>query len=351
MVGIDSPAQKRASLRWLRKQRTRVLALVPRGSQLTTSKRPPPNASSPSGSPCTRPTPVSPGPPGLMNSVPIRSLGLAGEVADHREADRAPVRAVPVERHPDPRALQVRAGRIARAPGDRGADAVRPSGRGGPVRARRRPRRRPRARRDRPCRRGSGARAPPGPRGLHRGRPAGAASSDLTWSPLSWAAASVSRMEVRCPALPRSTALSWRRGLPGLRRPRPVSMLDGHFSDQRRQTATTGPGGPAGPATGSARARRPTARPARSPGRAGRRPGAGVAARRGLAIGRARGQGCRVEGRWRLDSEGVAGPSRHRGGRRGGRSSRRITGCGRRASRPTGGVRLAATGPRSAHLT
>ena len=76
MAGIEAPAQKRDSLRWLRKQRTRVLALVPRGSQLTTSKRPPPKASTPSGSPLTRPTPVSPGPPGLMNSVPIRCSGL-----------------------------------------------------------------------------------------------------------------------------------------------------------------------------------------------------------------------------------------------------------------------------------
>ena len=76
VVGIEAPAQKRDSLRWLRKQRTRVLRLVPRGSQLTTSKRPPPKASTPSGSPLTRPTPVSPGPPGLMKNVPIRSSGL-----------------------------------------------------------------------------------------------------------------------------------------------------------------------------------------------------------------------------------------------------------------------------------
>ena len=75
-VGIEAPAQKLVSLRLLLKQRTRVLAQVPRGSQLTTSKRPSPNASIPSGSPCTRPTPVSPGPPGLTNRVPIRCPGL-----------------------------------------------------------------------------------------------------------------------------------------------------------------------------------------------------------------------------------------------------------------------------------
>ena len=74
--GIEAPAQKRSSLPGLRKQRTRVLALVPRGSQLTMSKRPPPIASTPSGSPFSSPRPVSPGPPGLMNAVPIRSSGL-----------------------------------------------------------------------------------------------------------------------------------------------------------------------------------------------------------------------------------------------------------------------------------
>ena len=77
VIGTPSrPAKNRSWLRWSRKQRTRVLALVPRGSQLTTSKRPPPNASNPSGSPANTPTPVSPGPPGFMNIVPIRCSGL-----------------------------------------------------------------------------------------------------------------------------------------------------------------------------------------------------------------------------------------------------------------------------------
>src|SRR5262245_34235351 len=75
VVGIASPAQKRDSLRWLRKHFTRVLALVPRGSQLTTSKRPPPHLSRSSPRPCSTPTPESPGPPGLKNIVPIRSSG------------------------------------------------------------------------------------------------------------------------------------------------------------------------------------------------------------------------------------------------------------------------------------
>src|SRR5829696_1260448 len=72
---MEAPFQNAASLRLLVKQRTWVLALVPRGSQLTTSKRPPPHLSISAPRPCTRPTPVSPGPPGLMNSVPIRSSG------------------------------------------------------------------------------------------------------------------------------------------------------------------------------------------------------------------------------------------------------------------------------------
>ena len=62
-------------------------------------------------------------------------LGLARQVADHRERDRAPVRAVPVERHADPGALQVLAGGVAFSPGNRGADAVGPR-RGDPARRR-----------------------------------------------------------------------------------------------------------------------------------------------------------------------------------------------------------------------
>ena len=75
--GSTTPAQKLASLRLLRKQCTRVLALVPRGSQLTTSKRPPPHGVERLPD---RPAPerrrCRPGPPGLMNIVPIRCSGL-----------------------------------------------------------------------------------------------------------------------------------------------------------------------------------------------------------------------------------------------------------------------------------
>ena len=129
VIGIPSrPAKNRSWLRWSRKQRTRVLALVPRGSQLTTSKRPPPNASNPSGSPPNTTDTGVAGPARVHEHRADPLLGLAGEVADQREADRAPVRAIPVERHADPGALQVLAGGIAYAPGDRGADAVRPRG-------------------------------------------------------------------------------------------------------------------------------------------------------------------------------------------------------------------------------
>ena len=113
-------------------------------------KRPSPNASSPSGSPCTRPTPVSPGPPGLAYIVPIRCSGLLAIWRIEREADRAPVRAIPVKRHPDPRALQIRPwadrtcprplGRRRRSPAE--CDPGR----------RRHPRRRPSPRRGRPRR-------------------------------------------------------------------------------------------------------------------------------------------------------------------------------------------------------
>ena len=54
---------------------------------------------------------------------------LAGEVADQREADRAPVRAAPVQRHTDPGALKLLR-RPTRSPRDRGTNS-RP-GRSGP---------------------------------------------------------------------------------------------------------------------------------------------------------------------------------------------------------------------------
>jgi hypothetical protein len=60
-------------------------------------------------------------------------VGVAGEVADHRQADRAPVRAIPVERHPDPGALQTIAGWNACRPRDRGTHRARRAGRSGPA--------------------------------------------------------------------------------------------------------------------------------------------------------------------------------------------------------------------------
>ena len=77
------------------------------GSQLMTSNRPSPHASSSSPPSRTRPTPVSPGPPGLMKMVPIRSSGRLAGVADHRQLDLLARGVGPVQR--------------ARAPGARRA--------------------------------------------------------------------------------------------------------------------------------------------------------------------------------------------------------------------------------------
>lgn len=125
-MGIETPAQKRASSRWSLKQSTRVLALEPRGSQLTTSKRPPPIASTPAGSPaagrdrCRRGSRVD-----EQRADPL--VWLAGEVADHRQADRAPARIFPIQRHGDSDALEIFTRRITRTPADRGTE-IRPQG-------------------------------------------------------------------------------------------------------------------------------------------------------------------------------------------------------------------------------
>ena len=76
MVGTTRSPQKRSRAAGLSKQRTRVLAPVPRGSQLTTSKRPWPVRSSRSALLRTSSTPELPGPPGLKNIEPIRWSGL-----------------------------------------------------------------------------------------------------------------------------------------------------------------------------------------------------------------------------------------------------------------------------------
>src|SRR5919109_766787 len=52
-------------------------------------------------------------------------VGLAGQVADHREADRAALGAIPVERHSDPGALQTLIRRITRRPRNRRTDLAR----------------------------------------------------------------------------------------------------------------------------------------------------------------------------------------------------------------------------------
>src|SRR3954449_6202850 len=56
-----------------------MLCPVPRGSQLATSKRPPPKRSYLGPLPITVATPGTPGPPKLTNSDPLRRL------ADHRQ--------------------------------------------------------------------------------------------------------------------------------------------------------------------------------------------------------------------------------------------------------------------------
>src|SRR4051794_39204407 len=76
VVGIGAPPQKLVRLRSLAKQDTRVLRPEPRRSQLTTSKRPENASSRAAPPPRTASTPEPPGPPGLMNSEPIRWPGL-----------------------------------------------------------------------------------------------------------------------------------------------------------------------------------------------------------------------------------------------------------------------------------
>src|SRR6478735_9952440 len=78
-VGVDgsaTPFQKVAASVSLAKHLTGELACVPRGSQAIRSNRPSPHLSMSSPPPRIRPTPVSPGPPGSRNIVPIRWSGL-----------------------------------------------------------------------------------------------------------------------------------------------------------------------------------------------------------------------------------------------------------------------------------
>jgi len=114
-AGNGTGPKNRDSAAVLAKQRAAVLALVPRGSQLTTSKRPPPSASS--TSPWARRvlTPETPGPPGLKKHRADPSPRIARRATDHRQRDLLPVRPRPVQRHGHPRTLQAVA---ARAPGD-----------------------------------------------------------------------------------------------------------------------------------------------------------------------------------------------------------------------------------------
>src|SRR3954452_3959345 len=72
---MDTPAQNWSRSASLRKQVTGELALVPRGSQPTTSKRPPPHWSKSAHDSPTTVTPLWPGPPGLTNADPMRSCG------------------------------------------------------------------------------------------------------------------------------------------------------------------------------------------------------------------------------------------------------------------------------------
>src|SRR3954452_8685239 len=72
---MDTPAQNWSRSASLRKQFTGELALVPRGSQPTTSKRPPPHRSKSAPPSPTTVTPLAPGPPGLRNADPMRSCG------------------------------------------------------------------------------------------------------------------------------------------------------------------------------------------------------------------------------------------------------------------------------------
>src|SRR3954453_22083255 len=72
---MDTPAQNWSRSASLRKQFTGELALVPRGSQPTTSKRPPLHRSKSAPPSPTTVTPLAPGPPGLRNTDPMRSCG------------------------------------------------------------------------------------------------------------------------------------------------------------------------------------------------------------------------------------------------------------------------------------
>src|SRR3954452_2607983 len=72
---MDTPAQNWSRSASLRKQVTGELALVPRGSQPTTSKRPPLHWSKSAHDSPTTVTPLAPGPPGSTNTDPMRSCG------------------------------------------------------------------------------------------------------------------------------------------------------------------------------------------------------------------------------------------------------------------------------------